>query len=224
MRVVKRDKIDKGRANAPPTFFSKARSGARAQQKNMPIVMYLGLDVKGYEKDSERIITEAIAEGRVLCELCLRPMSRHSKYERGVKETGQRITITMVRCSACNKWHALLPDFLLPYKHYSGNEVEGVIIDSGSVPVIEIETEASEPTARRWIKQVGERVRQAVGRLKYLFGRGGQPVSETAIEAGHCYSELEQCLEMAPKAIKYSGNKLGLANIWLGKNEAAAYI
>jgi len=154
-------------------------------------------------------------------------MARHSSYTRGIKEIGQSIKVTIVWCSACEDWHALLPDFLLPYKHYSGNEIEGVIIDSTTeptVPVIQIETAASESTVRRWINQIGDSIRGAVSMLKFLFGRAGQAVSEAAIEAGSGYSELEQILEMAPSAVKHSGNKLGLANIWLGTNGTVAYI
>ena len=190
----------------------------------MPIIMYLGRNVKEYEEKSESIIMRALSEGRLLCELCLQAMTRHSSYERGKKETGEKLTIMIVWCSKCKKWHSLQPDFMLPQKHYSGNEIEGVVIDSGTISADEIDTEASYSTVRRWIKQIGERVRQAVSKLKYLFWRTGKAVSEVEIEAGHCYSELEQVLEMAPKPVKCSGNKLGLANIWLGASEVTAYI
>ena len=190
----------------------------------MSIVMYLGRNIKDYEEKSTEIITKALKEGRILCELCLRAMSRHSSYRCGIKETGQVITITMVWCSKCRKWHALLPDFLLPCIHYSGNEVESVIIDSVSTLVSQIETEASENTVRRWIKQIGERIEKAISKLKYRFGHGGQPVNEIEIDMGHRYSELEQILEKAPQLLKYSGNKLGLANIWLRSNDVVAYI
>jgi len=190
----------------------------------MPIVMYFGRNVKEYEEKSEEIINRAIADEKIRCELCLRRMRRHSKYSREIKETGQRLEITVVWCSKCKKWHSLQPDFLLPNKHYSGNEIECVIIDSESQTVDEIDTEASDATVRRWIEQIGERIKQAVSKLKYLFGRTGQAVSETTIDAGHCYSELEQILEKAPWPVKCSGNKLGLANIWLRASGIAAYI
>ena len=190
----------------------------------MAIITYLGRDVKEYEKISKEIILRVISEGHIQCELCLRPMARHSEYKRIIKETGEQITITMVWCSKCRKWHALLPDFLLPYKHYSGNEIEGVIIDSETVPVSQIDTEASESTVRRWISQIGYRIRQAVSLLKYIFKRAGQSVSEAAIDPGPVYSELEQILNMTPYAVKCSGNKLGLANLWLGTNDIKEYI
>jgi hypothetical protein len=190
----------------------------------MSIVLFLGRDVNEYNEISGEKIRVLISEGAVICGSCLQPMAYHSSYKRGIKETGKKITITMVWCSKCRVWHALLPDFLLPHKHYSGDEIESVIIDSTTSPVSLIETEASEATVRRWICQVGNSIRRAVSILKYLFRRAGQAVSEAAINAGPCYSELEQILEMAPSGIKYSGNKLGLANLWLGTNDLKAYI
>jgi len=190
----------------------------------MPIVLFLGRSVKEYIEESKKKVKELIAACSFRCELCLQPLKLHSSYERGIKETGQKLSITVVWCSGCKKWHALLPDFLLFRKHYSGNEIESVIIDSATVPVDEIETEASESTVRRWITQVGEGVGRACGILKYLFKRAGAAISELSITAGPAYSELEQILELAPKPLKSSGNKLGLANIWIGTNDIKAYI
>jgi len=190
----------------------------------MSIILYLGHNVNEYEAGREKIIEELISSGGILCESCLRSMACHSVYTRKIKETGQQITITVVWCSKCRIWHSLLPDFLIPHKHYSGNEIESVIIDSDLVPLNQIETEASESTVRRWVNQICGKIRQAVNTLKYLFKQAGQPVSEAAIDAGPCYSELEQILEMAPSALKYSGNKLGLANLWLSTNDVITYI
>jgi len=190
----------------------------------MSIIMYLGRNIKEYEEKSTEIIAQTLNGQHLLCAICLRPMSRHSSYQRGIRETGQKITIIVVWCSKCREWHALLPDFLLSNKHYSGDEIESVIIDSVSTPVSQIETEASESTVRRWIKQIGERIEKAVSKLKYHFGHDGQTVSEIEIDMGHSYSELEQILEQAPRIVKYSGNKLGLANIWLRSTDMVTYI
>jgi hypothetical protein len=202
----------------------QAKNDMIAPPKTMSIVLFLGKNVKEYNKNSKEIIQGFVSSGALRCKLCLRPMTRHSSYERRIKEAGQKITITIVWCSKCKKWHALLPDFLLPQKHYGGDEIESVIIDSASVPVNQIETEASEVTVRRWISGIGERITRAVSILKHLFKGAGQSVSEAAIDPGAVYSELEQILEMAPKGVKYSGNKLGLANLWLGTNDIPAYI
>ena len=190
----------------------------------MSIVLFLGKDVKEYEQCSENKIAQLLQSGNIRCELCTQPLARHSNYGRRIKETGERTKIIIVWCSKCRKWHALLPDFLLPHKHYSGNEIESVIIESATVLTSQIETEASESTVKRWIRQIGDRITRAVGILKILFSRTAYPVSEVAINAGSCYNELEQLLEMVPSHKKYCGNKLGLANLWLGTNEIRAYI
>jgi hypothetical protein len=190
----------------------------------MPIVMFLGENVKDYEKKNLVIIKETLSEGLFRCEFCLQSMKLHSHYERNIKETGEVITINIVWCSKCRKWHALLPDFLLSNKHYSANEIECVIIDSATENVNQIETEASQSTVRRWIKQVSERIERAVGILKYLFRCAGQAINEIVIDPGPCYNELEQVLEKAPSDVKHSGNRLGLANIWIGTNDIKVYI
>ena len=190
----------------------------------MAIVLFLGRSVKEYKEGSEKAVEELMQAEKISCELCLRPMKRHSSYERGIKETGEKLRIIVVRCNTCNKGQALLPDFLLPHKHYSGNEIESVIIDSESLPAKEIETEASEPTVRRWMVQVGDGIKRALSIIKYLFNKAGKAISELSINAGDSYSELEHLLEKSPKPLKNSGNKLGLANLWIGTNEVRAYI
>jgi hypothetical protein len=190
----------------------------------MAIVLHIGRSVNEYNSCRDEEVKRQIELGNIRCELCTQPMKRHSSYTRKIKETGERIRIVMVWCRQCKIWHALLPDFLLPCKHYSGNEIESVIIDSATVDVKLIDTAACGATVCRWIHQIGERIVRAVGALKYQFGRAGQAVCEAAMDAGTGYSELEQVLDMAPLAVRYSGNKLGLANLWLGKISRHAYI
>ena len=190
----------------------------------MPIVMYLGKNINDYREKSKKIIDETLSNGEIRCEFCARGMLYHSNYNRNIKETGEKLTIIMVWCRPCDNWHSLQPDFLLPHKHYSGNEIESVIIDSATEPIISIETMASLSTVIRWIEQIGERIIGAIGKLKILFIQMGAAISEIAINPGHCYSELEQTLELAPLNLRYSGNKLGLANIWLRKTEMPMFI
>lgn len=189
----------------------------------MAIVLYLGKDVKSYKANSKEKIEEYLNEGRIRCDLCAQPTTRHSSYMRGIKETGERIELIVVYCRACNNFHALLPDFILPHKQYSGNEIESVIIDSATQSTLEIDTAASESTVRRWIRQIGDRVKMAVSVLKYLYMQMGRIISETRIETGNAYGELEQLLSMAPEETRYTNN-FGLANIWLGKHSRKSLI
>jgi hypothetical protein len=101
-----------------------------------------------------------------------------------------------------------------------------VLIDSKDLAVKDIETQASESTVRRWIKGVGDNVKRAVSILKSIFLEMGKKVSEIQLEAGFCYDELEQMMDIAPEAVtvKYSGNKLGWANLWLSRHNRRSYI
>jgi len=196
----------------------------RVRPKGMPIVMYLGRNIKEYLENGESEIKRALSAGEICCDLCLKRQRYHSQYNRTIKETGEELTIIVVWCRRCKKWHSLQPDFLLSPKHYSGNEIECVVIDSANEPVSHIETQASESTVRRWIRDVGAGIVGAVGNLKFHFGRAGHAVNEIAITPGHCYDELEQILELAPYEMDCCGNKLGLANMWLRSMGAMAYI
>jgi len=216
--------MDKKKEDPRAVNVTRRKRREEGQPKSKSIVMFLGREIKEYEEKSLEIIKLAIGKGELLCERCLQQLSVHSSYPRGIKEAGAHIRITMVWCRKCRIWHAVLPDFLLPNKHYSGNEIEGVIIDGETTPANQIDTKASESTVRRWLSQIGERIVQAVGKLKYHFGRDGHAVNEVAIDAGYCYCELEQVLEMALVTVKSCGNKLGLANIWLGTCGASVYI
>jgi hypothetical protein len=196
----------------------------------MPIVLYLGKDIKEYQSDSKNIIDRKLTDGDILCELCTKAMSKHSKYERGIKDSGEKIEITMVWCRPCRNWHALLPDFVLSCKHYSGNEIESVIIDSATEPISNIDTKASAPTVKRWIAQIGESIKEAISKLKGYCAENYKPISEIEIKAGPAYNELEQVLEhvlarfFADSPIKCCGNKLGLTNILLRSTGMPALI
>jgi len=186
--------------------------------------LHLGNNVKEYIERGHEMIEEYIKAGGIRCDICTEPMKRHSSYVRGIKETGEKLTIIIVRCGDCMRGRALLPDFILANKHFSANEIEAVIIENAEKPVGQIDTAASEPTVRRWIRQIGEGVERAVSVVKSLFAEMGQAISEIAINAVSGYAELEQVLEMAPEQVKYSGNKLGLANLWLGRFNRESYI
>ena len=197
----------------------------------MSIVLFLGKDVNDYKEKSLDIIKNAINNKLLLCEYKSTPLKIHMHYTRKIKygankSNEAKIEIYFLICKICKRphGHALLPDFLSPYKQYSADEIESVIIDSATQPVNEIDTEASESTVKRWIKQVGSRIIRAISMLKANFMELGKVITEVMITSGHYYSELEQLLEMAPSTVKYGGNKLGLANIWISRQNRKMYI
>lgn len=80
-------------------------------------------------------------------------------YSRNVVDNGKeyRIEIKKVKCNHCNKRHAIIPDFLVPYKQYSRKTIDKTIekrvIGEKSVNEIEKETGVSRQLQLIWKKQ-----------------------------------------------------------------------
>jgi hypothetical protein len=146
----------------------------------------------------------------------LSPLKYQSSYTRKIRETGEKITIIIVRCPRkCEKGQALLPDFVSPYKQYSLNEIEKVMNASENTRVSDIDTKASEATVRRWINQAGQRIIAGISVIKAIFVEAGAAVSELRLDAGGGITAMKKLLGNAPKRVKHSGSTLGLANLWL---------
>ena len=117
----------------------------------MPITAYLGSTASDYKNKSHILL-------RSLDIYCSNhPTERmvvHDKYPRTIKETGDQISVYRLICYQCKSTVAVLPDFLLPYKQFSAGEIEAVLIDSGSMSVYDIDTDASVYTVRLWLKSL----------------------------------------------------------------------
>ena len=57
-------------------------------------------------------------------------------------------------CHKCKKSKSVLPDFLLPNKHYSADEIESVLLQAIDTAVYDIDTPASVSTVRRWLDEM----------------------------------------------------------------------
>jgi hypothetical protein len=71
------------------------------------------------------------------------------------------------RCDACKKYPALIPEFIMPHKHYKAEVIEGVIAESEEGKAIEHlgGYAADISTMRRWVRQFRVRGIRAVGWL-----------------------------------------------------------
>jgi len=81
------------------------------------IIAYLGRNVKDYRENFLRYL-----EGlELICPECGGRMVFHDNYKRHVhiNEMVEWITIQRVICHKCKRTHAVIPDFIRPYKHYS---------------------------------------------------------------------------------------------------------
>jgi len=108
--------------------------------------------------------------GIIVCDKCYGYLSVNGCYPRHVlDDDGNRSDgwIAQGYCDTCNCYPSLIPDFIMPHKHYDAKVIERVIVESENG--INIESldgcSADVSTMRRWIKQFKQRGSQAVGWL-----------------------------------------------------------
>lgn len=118
-------------------------------KRNM-IIVYLGRNVKDYRQNFLRYL-EAL---KLSCPECDGKTRYHDSYDRHVHigEVVEWITINRVKCSRCNATHAVIPDFMRPYKHYSACDSEMALRDmEDGIPAEQVETAAvSLPLSDGW--------------------------------------------------------------------------
>lgn len=108
-----------------------------------------------------------IIDEDVLCPVTHQPMVRISTVKRIVKEPDHTyyIWIPVYYSEQTNRYHRVLPDFLLPYKHYTAVTVQtamtdGVDLDYYSYP--------SDSTRYRWKRWWRHKILDMIYVLKYL--------------------------------------------------------
>ncbi|MCL6479418.1 MAG: DUF6431 domain-containing protein [Peptococcaceae bacterium] len=187
------------------------------------IIAYLGRNVKDYEKNFLKYLDEL----DLLCPRCGGEVVYHANYERHVHidEAVERITIQRVICKECRITHAVIPDFIRPYKHYSACDCEMILRDmNNGIPAEHVEAAASISTLRRWMAEFQEKGRQAAGALKsLLFRLYGKVVNEIELVGLKLFETLERILKEFPE-IESNNLVIGDANIWFTSNMAGIFI
>lgn len=187
------------------------------------IIAYLGRNVKEYRRNCLRIL-----EGLdLICPICGGRTSFHDSYDRHV-HIGERIewlSLFRVICGKCGKTHAIIPDFIRPYKHYSACDTEMVLLDQeDGIPLEEIETSASISTLRRWVAEFKHRGRQAAGALRsILYRHYGRLINELETASPKIFRMIERLLELLPK-VESSHLAIGEANMWLTNHMAGVFV
>lgn len=113
------------------------------------VTTYLGKTIEEYKQN----YLAYLSQKEFLCPICNGSTYSHGVYPRKVKIDGSRkeeLPIARLKCTSCGKTHAVLPDFIAPYRHYPATEIENVIeaTDKG-VKAEQIETPAEISTVRR---------------------------------------------------------------------------
>ena len=110
-----------------------------------------------------------LRRGGVVCSLCGGSLCFHGCYPRHVKDgAGERHNgwVAQGYCGTCKKYPALIPDFVMPHKHYGVAVIEAAISEVEEDGGLRLSgCPADESTIRRWANQFKERGAQAVGWL-----------------------------------------------------------
>lgn len=114
--------------------------------------------------------SELMRCGIVLCSQCTGRLNLHGAYRRHCRdETGKRNYgwVAQGHCAMCVCYPSILPDFIMPYKHYKADVIESVISEYESGRIVEHldGCAADVSTMRRWIRQFKIRGAAAVGWL-----------------------------------------------------------
>jgi hypothetical protein len=117
-----------------------------------------------------RVAKDLVRRGAVLCASCHGQLKFHGCYRRYLKDeesNRERGWVAQVHCGACGAYPALIPGFIMPYKHYSAEVIECVIAESENGENVEKlgGCAADVSTMRRWVRQFTERGARAAGWL-----------------------------------------------------------
>jgi len=112
--------------------------------------------------------------GVALCALCRGFFTVHGSYPRHIKdEEGNREDgwVAQLHCACCDAYPALMPNFIMPHKHYRAGVIEGVIAEHEGGKNVEHlgGCSADVSTMRRWIRQFRVRGALAAGWLISLL-------------------------------------------------------
>lgn len=187
------------------------------------IIAYLGRNVKDYRKNSLRYLEEF----ELLCPVCGNNTGLHDSYDRHVHidEKIEWIVIQRVICRGCGKTHAVLPDFIKPYKHYCAAGIEFTLrdIENGAAEE-QANTAASTSTVKRWVREFKINGTQAVAALRALLHNVfDETINEIKLTGLKTFEALDHILGVFP-AIESNSLAIGDTNIWLTHHIAGIYL
>ncbi|MGB9663163.1 MAG: DUF6431 domain-containing protein [Moorellaceae bacterium] len=163
------------------------------------------------------------------CPACSEPMWSHGFYWRKLKipEGGAvRLPVSRYRCVNCRRTHAILPDFVAPYRHYPMLAVAKVIEE-----VVEAEVPVSRATGGQDISTTSRWAKRFLGIVEQVLGSLGNRAYTLKEDKALIFGEKEEPgvwgrLRSAPgrlPAIK-STSILGAVNIFLTWEPAGIYV
>lgn len=195
------------------------------------IIAFLGDSIKDY-RESFLTLLENL---ELRCPYCLSPTHWHCWYNRFVKGEVLPIRVLRVKCCGCARTHAVLPDFLSPYKHYPQTVHEKVIkqvtqdgvgVEHVKMPIPNGETKTIWPsidTMRLWVRRHRKRERLYIGAIAGFLERHRVPVGVWK-QGFACFSHLIHLAEQLVQQAIRSSCLLGKMNILLTISQPRLWI
>ena len=131
------------------------------------------------------------------------------KTEGGTK---QFIQIERLKCNHCERLHNALPDFLVPYKHYTAEIISGVLDNVISADDLDAEDYPCEQTMKRWQRWFNGNQNNIEGNMRSigyrLLGLGEDLLSARISLLTHLRKSSEVWLETILRIIYNAGSFL----------------
>jgi hypothetical protein len=128
-----------------------------------------------YDRDEVvKMIQEMLRCNELVCPWCRKALVFHGSHERHcLDEGGNRHDgwLGQCCCKECGKYPTIIPDFLMPHKHYETNVIEDTVMDPEEDELFLVDCPAEDSTIRRWLGQWQKRGPRAVGWLQSLLFR-----------------------------------------------------
>ena len=139
-------------------------------QKHTMIVAYLGRSVNEYLHKFLRKINITL----LFCPLCQdHTLVMHGSYQRKLRygEDSDWFPIVRAFCTRCGKTHAILPDFIAPYRHIAAQHIAEATADiiEGKATAETAEGPQDASTTRRWVQRFEQDFNHISGMLQSIL-------------------------------------------------------
>jgi transposase-like protein len=158
--------------------------------------------------------------GGVMCPVCAGSLKLHGSYRRHLIDkvnVGHHGWIAQSYCAVCDKYHSLIPSFVLPYRQYEAEVIEEAVSSYEETGALALsESPVNNSTIYRWFRQFRDRGALALGwLLSILYDIYDAYVSVVELSAKGLLKQLDQ---LSRKILSGVGESiLGRVNIILSR-------
>ena len=188
-------------------------------------IPYLGKDFNEYRENFQLMLSGLL----ITCTVCGGKTHSHGGYWRNAwcseNSEKEKLWIVRVRCAnkVCGITHALIPDFLIPFKKYVACEVEDAVSEQlKRHRIANFNTEADESTIRRWWRQYKERTAKVANELESLLMKEYAKMVSLLKADVVGVKRLKILIERFPQILNTC--VFGAANQWMNAAGLAIYL